>query len=101
MGLLSFRGTLTGWRTRQRETLEFNKGKWKVLHQGRNNPRHQYKLQVNWLESRSAEKDLGILVDNKLNVSQRCDLTAKKVNRLLDCIRQSISASEVPPTQHW
>ena len=35
------------------------KGKSKVLHMGRNNPVHQYRLGTNQLESNLAEKDLG------------------------------------------
>ena len=44
------------------------KGKCPVLHLGRNNPMHQYRLGVNWLESRFAEEHLEVLVD-KLDVS--------------------------------
>jgi len=50
--------------------MKFNKGKCKVLHLGNNNSRHQYVLGANWLESSFAEKDLGILVNNQLTMSQ-------------------------------
>ena len=58
--------------------MKFNKRKCKVLHLGRNNPRCQYVLGANQLEGSFAEKDLGVLVASKLNMSQQGTLAAKK-----------------------
>jgi len=51
--------------------LEFNKDKCKVLHLRQKNQRAPYRLGSVWLGSNLAERDLGVLVDNKkLNESQ-------------------------------
>lgn len=42
----------------ERNHMKLSKGKCQVLHLGRNNPRYQYVLGSDWLESSSAEKDL-------------------------------------------
>jgi len=76
----------------ERNMMRFNKGKCKVLHLERNNHMHQYRLGVDLLESSSAERDLGVLVDDRLTMSQYCALVAKKAIGILGCIKSSVAS---------
>ena len=59
-----------------------------VLHLGQGNPKHEQKLGDKCTESSPVEKNLGIVIDKKTNVSQQFALTAQKTNHILGCMKR-------------
>lgn len=54
-------------------------------------PGHTYTLGDKRLECSPAERDLGVLVDDKLNTSKNYALVAKRAIHILGCIKHSIA----------
>jgi len=77
----------------QDQLYEVQKGQMLGPALGSQQPLQHYELEEGWLESCLVEKDLGELVDSRLNTSQQCAQVAKKANSNLACISSVVSRS--------
>ena len=59
----------------------FNESKCKVLHLGTNNPKLEYQMKSVTLMTDTAEKDLGVTIDNKLKFHHHIGHISNAVNK--------------------
>lgn len=85
---------LEGWKTTSH--MKFDKSKSWILHVGWSTSGYLYRLGNKMLESNLTERDLGVMVNNKLNMSQQYALDAKRTNRILGHIKHSIASQLLP-----
>lgn len=71
--------------------LPLNLQKCSVLHLGYRNPRSRYHLGQNELVQTEHERDLGIIMDEKLKFHDQSSQVIKKANRILAIIKRSFS----------
>jgi hypothetical protein len=73
--------------------LKFNKSKCKHVHLG-HTTNTKYKMGENEINQATEEKDLGVLIDDKLKFQQHINQQTKKANQRLRMIKRSFSYME-------
>ena len=71
--------------------MEFNVEKCKIMHIGPNNPKNIYNMDSINLEETLMEKDLGVLIDSKLDFGSHIKEVVGRANRMLGMIRVSFA----------
>lgn len=71
------------------DIVRFKKAKYKILQFGQDMPQFPYKLGNEGIVSSLSY--LGVLVGQKLNMSQQCVLAVQKANLTLSCIQRSVA----------
>jgi len=72
--------------------MRLTKAKYKIMPMGQGNPKHKQRLGGEWVESSPEVKDLGVLVNEKVSMTQQRVPTAQKANHILGCIKRSVDS---------
>lgn len=71
-----------------------------VTHLGLGNSKHENRLGKKWTASIPKEKNLGLLVDEKVNMSKQCVFVAQKAKCILGCIKRRMTSRERQVISH-
>ena len=63
--------------------MAFNMKKYKVMHIGSKNPKHQYSMDSQQLEVTEEERDIGAIMQNNLKPSAQCNKVARTAKAVL------------------
>ncbi|KAJ7425498.1 hypothetical protein BTVI_02713 [Pitangus sulphuratus] len=72
--------------------MKFNKAQFKVLHLDWSSLKHKYRLGGEWIECSPGENNLGVLVDEKLDMTGQCACAAQKSKCILGCIKRNVAS---------
>ena len=75
-------------------SMKFNYDKCKVLHLGKANQRSSYQMDDIILETTSAEKDLGVVIDENLQFTEHVNKAVNKASRMLGLIKTVIKCKD-------
>jgi ribonucleases P/MRP protein subunit RPP40 len=70
--------------------MELNLDKCVVMHLGHKNRNYEYKINGIVLKHVEEERDLGVIIDNKLRFKKQCAKAANKANQVLGMINRNV-----------
>lgn len=69
----------------------FNASKCKMLHIGKNNPAHEYKINGEVVEASKTERDIGVLVSQNLKPREQCEKATRTARGVLGQVLRAFS----------
>jgi len=84
--------SLVNWADRQK--MEFNVKKCKLMHVGRDKVNFKYTMKGNILQETSLEKDLGVVISDDGKTLSHCQYVCNKAIRILGMINSTIRQKE-------
>ena len=69
--------------------MAFNVSKCKILHMGKNNMSHKYRIGGVEVPNHQEERDIGVIIHDSLKPSRQCAESARKANAVLGQLTRS------------
>jgi ribonuclease P/MRP protein subunit RPP40 len=72
--------------------MELNLDKCVVMHLGHKNRNYEYMINGTVLKNVEEDRDLGVIIDNKLSFKKQCAKAANKANQVLGMIKRNVKS---------